>query len=183
MPGDPTEELVDLFERRGSDAYFGEAVSQLEHALQSAELARRDGRPDALVVACLLHDVGHLLSGLDEDCALHGTDDHHEGLGARWLAERFVPGVIEPVRLHVAAKRYRCAVESDYAGRLSEASIRSLALQGGPMSPAEVEAFRSQEFWRDAVTLRGYDEAAKVPGAVTPTLADFLPAIESARLR
>ena len=173
------DQLFALFRARGSDWYSGERISQLEHALQCAHLADQAGEEPGLIVACLLHDLGHLLSGLPEDAADRGQDDHHEGLGARHLAKHFVAAVTEPVRLHVEAKRYRCATEPDYFGRLSEASVRSLELQGGPMPAAEARRFEEEPFAKDALRLRGYDDAAKVVGAVTPDLEHFRPVLEA----
>ena len=123
-----------LFATRGRALYFGEAVSEAEHALQSAALARADGAGDTLVVAALLHDVGHLLHGLGEDLAERGLDGRHEEVGHAWLSDYFGPAVAEPVRLHVAAKRYLCAVEPAYLTGLSPASRQSLGLQGGPFA-------------------------------------------------
>ena len=100
------EEILELFARRGASAYHGEAVSQAEHALQAADLADREGAPDRLIVAALLHDVGHLLDGQDEDLAERGVDGRHEEAGGAWLARHFGAAVTAPIRLHVAAKRY-----------------------------------------------------------------------------
>ncbi len=169
--------LVRLYELRAGGAYGLSAVSQLEHALQAAAGARAMAAPASLVVAALLHDVGHLFHDEDRDLAAEGVDDRHEVQGAAWLAQRFPASVSEPIRLHVAAKRFLVATEPDYAARLSPDSVRSLALQGGPMTPAQCRAFRAETWWRDAVALRRLDEAAKVPGAVTPGLRDFLPMI------
>src|SRR5215468_12745189 len=132
------QELLDIFTGR----YGLSAINQLQHALQAATLAEADNAPPATVLASLLHDVGHMIHDLGEDPAGRGIDDVHEERGAKWLAERFGPEVSEPVRMHVAAKRYLCAVESDYLGKLSPDSVRSLGLQGGPMSADEVEDFR-----------------------------------------
>ena len=123
--------IMNLFDRRGATAYHGESVSQAEHALQAAYLAEQSQAPDALVVAALLHDVGHLLDGQDEDLAGRGFDGRHEEAGCAWLATNFGPEVTEPIRLHVAAKRYLCAVSSSYLDGLSPASRLSLSLQGG----------------------------------------------------
>jgi phosphonate degradation associated HDIG domain protein len=162
------DEILDLFATRGSAAYHGEAVSQEEHALQAADLAVREGAPDALIVAALLHDVGHLLDGQDEDLAEQGLDGRHEEAGCAYLAGHFGPEVTEPIRLHVAAKRYLCAVDPSYLSGLSPASRLSLKVQGGPMTPAEVAEFEGNAFFRDAVRLRHWDEAAKVPGLAVP---------------
>jgi gamma-butyrobetaine dioxygenase len=178
MSPEPLAFLSRLFQERGQEAYLGEAVSQLEHALQSAWAAEKAGADSSLIVAALLHDLGHLLHNLPESRALDGIDDRHEGLGARWVERWFGPAVSEPVRLHVAAKRYLCAVEEGYHEALSEASQRSLKLQGGPMSPAEVEAFRRNAHAEAAVALRRWDDEAKVPGLATPDLEHFRPHLE-----
>lgn len=168
-------EIDRLFATRGDSEYGGEAVSQLEHALQAAAAAVADGADEPLVAAALLHDVGHLLHDLPVDAPEAGIDDHHENSAARFLETHFGPEVCEPVRLHVAAKRYLTAVEPDYLAKLSGPSVTSLMLQGGPMNAAEQEVFRANPHWQAALRLRRYDEAAKVAGAATPTLAHFLP--------
>src|SRR5262249_4343349 len=118
------DSLFTLFREKGNGAYFGEAVTETEHALQCAHLAEQSGAPPELIAAALLHDVGHLLHGLPEDAAERGLDGRHEEEGAAWLRGHFGPAVVDPVRLHVAAKRYLCAVEPDYHAGLSEASRR-----------------------------------------------------------
>jgi phosphonate degradation associated HDIG domain protein len=170
---DPVTLILDLFRARGKSEYGGEAVTQEEHALQAAACAMADGADDALVAASLLHDIGHLLHDLPDESPEEGIDDHHENSGARFIEAHFGPEVCEPVRLHVAAKRYLTAVEPDYLARLSKPSIISLELQGGPMSSDEQDAFRANPHWQAAVRLRRYDEEAKVPGAVTPSVEDF----------
>jgi phosphonate degradation associated HDIG domain protein len=156
--------IIDLFAKRGAAAYHGEAVLQVEHALQAAELAERDGASDQLVVAALLHDVGHLLDGQDEDLAARGVDGCHEEAGYAWLARHFGPEVTGPIRLHVAAKRYLCTVSPAYGKGLSPASRLSLALQGGAMTADECAEFEGNPAHRDALRLRYWDDAAKVPG-------------------
>src|SRR5262245_61942543 len=104
------DRLFALFHERGVGAYFGEAVTETEHALQCACLAEQAGAAPELVAAALLHDVGHLMHGLGEDVADRGIDGRHEAVGAAWLGRHFGPTVAVPVRLHVAAKRYLCAV-------------------------------------------------------------------------
>lgn len=157
-------ELSDLFARLGSLRY-GEDVSQLEHALQTAHHAKADGAPPVLVVAALLHDVGHLMQKAGENAADLGVDTRHEHISAGYLARAFSPEVTEPIRLHVAAKRYRVATEPAYLERLSAASLRSLALQGGPMNEGEVAAFLAEPHASAALRLRSYDEAGKAPEA------------------
>ena len=168
------QELLTIFTGRATRRYGLSAINQLQHALQAAAHAEADGAPAATVLASLLHDVGHMIHRLGEDPAARGIDDVHEELGAKWLAERFEPDVSEPVRLHVAAKRYLCTVESDYFGKLSPDSVRSLELQGGLMSSDEVTSFRANPFHAEAVRLRRYDEAAKDPRATTPDFDHFL---------
>ena len=133
-------EIMELFARQGAVAYHGECVSQTEHALQAADLARRDKAPDSLIVAALLHDIGHLLDGQDEDFAERGIDGRHEIAGYAWLTKHFGTEVTEPVRLHVDAKRYLCTVDPQYVAGLSAASCSSLALQGGLMNADEARA-------------------------------------------
>lgn len=178
------DEITDLFERRGNAAYLGEPVSQTEHALQAAFQAEREGSADALVVAALLHDVGHLLDLGDtaDDPAARGVDGRHEEAGAAWLACAFGPAVAEPVRLHVAAKRYLCAVDPAYLGSLSSASVRSLALQGGPFLDDDRTRFEAHPLWEDAVRLRRWDDAAKVPGLDVPGLGHYRARIEAVAL-
>jgi len=165
---DPIEHILQLFETRGSAAYLGEPVSQREHALQAAYLAEQEGAPDALVVASLLHDIGHLLLPDENDPAEQGIDAVHEEKGRAWLARHFGPAVCEPVRLHVAAKRYLCTVNPGYRALLSPTSVRSLELQGGLLSPEEVSSFEANPFHNDAVRLRGWDDRAKIPGLPVP---------------
>src|SRR5262249_53788452 len=160
------DRILTLYREKAQGAYFGEAVTEMEHALQCAHLAEQSGASPALVAAALLHDVGHLLHGLPEDIAEQGIDGRHEEGGAAWLQRYFQPPVVGPVRLHVAAKRYLCAVDPDYAASLSDASRRSLDLQGGPFTPAEVHRFEQEPWFRSAVALRRWDDAAKVPGLV-----------------
>jgi phosphonate degradation associated HDIG domain protein len=171
------DEIHQLFEQRGARAYMGEAVSEQEHALQSALAAEQEHAPDWQVVAALLHDVGHLLHAHGEDCADRGIDARHEDLGAAWLRDRLGPRVAELVRLHVDAKRFLCATDTAYRATLSPASILSLQLQGGPMAAEEIEAFRSHPLGEAAIALRRWDDQAKIPGMLTPPLEHYLPRI------
>ena len=170
---DPVTTILNLFQARGGSEYGGEAVTQEEHALQAAACAVEDGCDEALVAAALLHDIGHLLHDLADDAPDEGIDDHHENSGAAFIDAHFGPEVCDPVRLHVAAKRYLTATEPGYFEKLSEPSIVSLNLQGGPMSAEEQEAFRANPHWEAALQLRRYDEQAKIPGATTPKVEDF----------
>ena len=162
------ERLRELFEGPGTDGYLGEDVSQAEHMLQAAALAEDDGAPTELVIAALLHDVGHFTGPLTGDDLMGGTDNRHSDVAADWLARWFGPSVTEPIRLHVAAKRYLCAVDPAYVGLLSEASRYTLGVQGGPMSPEELAAFEAEPYAGDAVRLRRWDDAAKDAGRDVP---------------
>jgi len=172
--------IFELFGQRGSFAYLGEPVSQLEHALQAATAARRAGASSPLIAAALLHDIGHLIHDRGDDCADHGIDTRHEEMGARWLQAHFGPEVTEPILLHVAAKRYLCATDPGYFQSLSPASVQSLRLQGGPFSDDEARRFRAGPHAQAAVDLRRWDEAAKIPGLLTPNLDHFRSHLERA---
>jgi len=174
------DEILTLFREKGHAAYFGEAVTEAEHALQCAHLATRAGASNDLIAAALLHDVGHLLHGLSEDIAEQGIDGRHEEAGAAWLKGYFGPAVVDPVRLHVPAKRYLCTVETDYHAELSASSQLSLRLQGGPMSADEVHRFEAEPQFRSAVAVRRWDDVAKVPGLVVPDLEHYRPSLEAA---
>ncbi len=165
--------VIQLFQKRGGSQYGREAVTQQEHALQAAFFAETAGVSSSLIAAALLHDVGHLLHHLDDDAPERGIDDQHETLAAQWLERRFGPEVVEPVRLHVAAKRFLCATEPDYMEQLSPASQVSLRLQGGIMSDDEVTLFRSHPFCEAAVALRRWDDFAKQPQLVTPPIEHY----------
>jgi phosphonate degradation associated HDIG domain protein len=173
------DEIEALFDARGAGAYFGEPVSVLEHGLQAAHFARLEGAETSLVVAALLHDVGHLLEDVPADVADWHTDARHEEVGAAWLARRFGPEVSDPVRLHVAAKRYLCATAPQYLAKLSPASVLTLGLQGGPMSVAEIAAFRGERHFRDAVRLRLWDDRGKIDALATVGLRAYRGSIES----
>jgi gamma-butyrobetaine dioxygenase len=171
--------IAELFASEGAGEYLGEAVTQAEHMLQAGALAEAAGLPPALVAAALLHDVGHfqgLVTGRD---LMRGVDNHHSDTGAQWLGQWFGPDVCEPVRLHVAAKRYLCAVEPAYFAELSAASVHTLQVQGGPMSAEEVAIFRAGGHADQAVALRTCDEGAKDPTATTPPFDHFRPLLEA----
>lgn len=170
----PYEALAALFARHGREAY-GEAVTQEEHGLQCAACARADGAPAALVVAALLHDVGHLLELNDDAFGLH----RHDSVGAGYLTRYFGPEVTEPVRLHVAAKRYLCATEPGYLGRLSAASTYTLGKQGGPMRPEELPAFEAEPYAAQALRLRRWDESGKREGLEIAPLSAYRAEIEA----
>ena len=175
------DELFAILERLGERQYGREAVSQLEHALQCATLAERDGAAPAQVTAALLHDLGHLVDGQgapEPDVEIEG-DLRHEERAARYLSRWFGPEVTEPIRLHVPAKRYLVATDPAYGTLLSPESARSLELQGGAMDAGEAEAFRRQPYAAEAVALRRWDDLAKAPDATTPPLQHFRSAVEA----
>lgn len=172
------EEIQAAFARRGDETY-GEGVSQTEHALQCAAFAQRDGASAALITATLLHDIGHLLHDLPSDVADSGIDTQHEATGSAWLSRHFGLAVTEPVRMHVAAKRYLATMEPGYFEQLSDASKLSLRLQGGPMSAAQAAAFAAEPFFADAIRLRRWDEEGKIVGYQGPELAHFEPLVRA----
>lgn len=174
---DSVAEVVGLFERFGNE-HYDEELSQLDHALQTAARARAEGADDALVAAALLHDVGHLLHLAAGGSPTDGADLHHEDVGARWLAPLLPPAVTAPIALHVRAKRFLAATEPGYAALLSPASVRSLRHQGGPLTPAEVAAFRANPGAEAAVALRRWDEAGKVDGLSVDPLAGYVTLLE-----
>ena len=161
--------IAGLFAGPGARDYLGEAVTIGEHMRQAGALAEAAGAPAPLVAAALLHDVGHLRGE---------TDARHGSGGASWLSQWFGPEVTEPVRLHVAAKRYLCATEPGYSSLLSSESVRTLALQGGPMTSEQAAAFEALPHARDAVAVRRWDDQAKDPALTPPGFAHFAPLLE-----
>jgi phosphonate degradation associated HDIG domain protein len=174
-----TKQIIDLFESKGGSMYGGEAVTQLEHALQAADLAKKNHASDSLIAASLLHDVGHLLHDLPEMASEDGIDDVHEDLAGRFLKEYFIDAVTEPVKLHVQAKRYLCALEPGYYESLSQPSKTSLALQGGIMVDQEILEFQKNPYYHDAVSLRKWDDLAKVSNLDCPDLNEYITSIEN----
>jgi len=166
-------DLSSIYASRATGLYGLTLINQLAHAVQSGHHARAQGLPSSLVVAALLHDIGHMVHDLGEHPANFGMDDQHEEIGARWLKSYFGPNVTEPIRLHVPAKRFLCTVETDYFDKLSKDSVESLALQGGPMSEREVLNFQKAIHWQDAVALRRIDELAKDPKGPMPKFEEF----------
>jgi phosphonate degradation associated HDIG domain protein len=171
----PIEQIAGIFHGLAATAYVGEAVTVAEHMLQTASAAQAEGASDDLIAAALLHDIGHLA----DDRAAYSPDEtvdwRHEVTGAAMLEAFFPPIVAQAVRLHVAAKRYLCAIEPEYIDTLSRASKYSLSLQGGPMSKAEAATFRDLQFSREAVRVRRWDDGGKVAGAPTRSFDDFRP--------
>jgi phosphonate degradation associated HDIG domain protein len=168
------ERIAGLLTLNADGRYGLSDINQRQHALQAAWLAERFGCPDPLIVASLLHDIGHLVHDLGDSPAESGVDDRHEERGYELLRIWFGPEVTEPVRMHVAAKRYLCATKADYFSKLSKDSVLSLSLQGGPMSPEEVAAFDAAPGSAAAVRLRRFDEQAKVKGLETPSVDHFM---------
>jgi [1-hydroxy-2-(trimethylamino)ethyl]phosphonate dioxygenase len=166
------DELLALYERWGAE-HYDEEIGQLDHALQTAALATSGGAAKPLVAAALLHDAGHLLA------LRSGLAGPHERTAPAFLADLFPPSVTTPIALHVAAKRYLCAVEPDYHAGLSAGSQRSLGRQGGPMAAGELAAFQAMPRWSDAVALRRWDDAGKVDGAAVPGLGSYEPLLRS----
>jgi gamma-butyrobetaine dioxygenase len=169
------DELTGLFAGPGAGEYLGEPVTIGVHMRQAGALAAAAGAPDALIAAALLHDVGHLRDPCGGP-ALDGTvDERHGDKGADRLGQWFGPGVTEPVRLHVAAKRYLCATEPGYYAMLSGESKRTLELQGGPMDEAAAERFHDNPYATDAVAVRRWDDEAKEPSVTPPEFGYFAP--------
>ena len=170
-------DISNLLLAHGSHQYGGEAVSQLEHALQCAYLAECAQESEETIVAALLHDIGQLLSAENHSNLTskdQSTDDLHQYIALPFIRNIFSDAVIEPIKLHVDAKRYLCAVDNTYWATLSDASKKSLEVQGGVYSDAEAIAFESSAFGQESVRLRRYDDLAKIPGVQTPPLAHYL---------
>jgi phosphonate degradation associated HDIG domain protein len=177
------DEVRDLYERWGQ-AHYDEELSQLAHALQTAARAEQSGAPDSLILAALLHDVGHLLELQSGSArAARGVDRRHEVTGPRYLAALFPTEVTQPIALHVAAKRYLCATDPTYHSTLSAGSTQSLERQGGPMSPDELVAFEQLDGMEDAVALRRWDDLGKVDGLDVGSFDRHLPRLERAAAR
>jgi phosphonate degradation associated HDIG domain protein len=170
--------LANIFETRGAEEYLGEPVTIGEHMLQGATLAEQAGQPEEIVVAALLHDIGHFTSEFGMFAMDDEEDRHHEDAGAAVLERFFPPVIVDCCRHHVAAKRYLCAARPDYFKRLSEASVHSLMLQGGPMSPAEAAEFEQNPNFEAIIAVRYLDEAGKRPNMETPGFAHFAPLVQ-----
>ena len=170
---DIVEFLDELFAARGAEAYMGESVSMSEHMLQTAHKAQKSGASDELTAASLLHDVGHFVGDFPVDALEKGTNNYHEQAAASLLSHWFPPDVTEPIRLHVAAKRYLCSVEPEYFQRLSPASVHTLELQGGRMAQDEILAFEANPHATAAVALRRWDDAGKISGHKTPNFTHY----------
>jgi len=176
------EEIKTIFTTGISEEYLGEDVKLVEHMLQCADLAKEAGAPDYLVVASLLHDIGHLLVDDAPGAQDAGIDMHHDVVGAEWVATRFPVSVAEPIRLHVAAKRYLITTQKDYLAKLSPSSVHTLNMQGGALNQEEVIDFISRVGAEDAVRVRLWDDMAKIRDKPTSKLEDFKEAIDSLAL-
>lgn len=173
------EETMAIFAARGGE-FHGEVIDQRSHALQCAELAQAAGAADLLVAAALLHDIGHLIAARDQgrrgDLAV--DDDHHESVGARWVAPRFGRSTAQAIALHVVAKRYQCTIDPAYAASLSPASVQTLRAQGGLLDVEAISRFEHHPGCSDARALRTWDEAAKDPERTTGGIEQFVPLLE-----
>ena len=174
------DQITSLFSTRGEVQYGAEAVTQRQHALQCAHLAEQSNAAPELVAAALLHDLGHLLPASEFERG--GFDDFHQDKALPFLRGLFDDAVLEPIRLHVNAKRYLCQIDVYYWASLSTASQRSLVVQGGPFSAAQAQAFMGQPFAQGAVALRRWDDLAKDPTATAPDWAHFVGLLEALRL-
>ena len=168
----PVDQIFSIFRDYGS-RHYGENVSEMEHALQTAEFARQFGEPDSIILACLLHDYGHMLHDLGENIAHDGIDAKHEIIGATLLKDLFPEIILEPIRQHVAAKRYLCWKNPAYAEGLSESSRLSLQLQGGPMNNVEAQKFETNPHFIACIKVRHYDDMGKMPGMLTAELGSY----------
>ena len=173
------QQIVDTFERRGNESYGSEPVTQLQHAIQTALLAKRDQAEVPLVVAALLHDIGHLLGTKSLPTSdTQNYDDKHENKAYGWLLEHFGSRVADPVRLHVAAKRYLCTIDPSYGHQLSPTSRKSFYDQGGVMDESERTAFESEPHFKEALRLRKWDDEAKDPNLAIPSIEAFTNALQ-----
>jgi gamma-butyrobetaine dioxygenase len=171
-------EIEQVFERFKNIPYLGEGVTQMQHALMSAHEAEKARASDELITAALLHDIGHMVHNLpmeDENYVGFWTrDDSHEVVGERWLARGFPDAVTQPVRWHVAAKRYLVATDPGYRDLLTAASLHVLDLQGGAMTAEQCREFEANPWAQDAIAVRRWDDIGKQPGRTTPPLAHYL---------
>jgi phosphonate degradation associated HDIG domain protein len=172
-----SDQILELYEQRGALRHGSEPVSQAAHALLCALLAGEGGASAELIVAAFLHDLGHLLS--ERPHAGAHSDDVHQYLASPFLRGSYPDAVLEPIRLHVDAKRYLCRIEPGYRERLSAASRESLELQGGPFNAAAADRFLARPFAWDAIRLRRWDDGAKIAGRATPALREFEPLLRS----
>ena len=178
---DIIDQILDAFAVSGHLDY-GEDISMREHMLQTACLAENNGEENRVVVAALLHDYGHLICNMPNACFEEGRDNCHETLGATALQEWFDDDIVDAVRLHVQAKRFLCATDPDYVKKLSKASITTLAVQGGPMNQQEMSQYQQQKGHELAISIRIYDDQAKLPEMRRPALEEYVPRIRACLL-
>lgn len=171
--------IADIFDRRGAEAYLGEDVTMSEHMLQAAHLAEQSGADDELVAGALLHDIGHFTNEFPDDALEAGVNNYHDHAGATVISRFFPEKVVDCVRWHVAAKRYLCATEADYFGKLSAASVHTLNLQGGPMNAGEVAEFAQNPNLDAILQVRRWDEEGKAKGRETPGFGHFVPVLQA----
>ena len=171
--------IADIFIRRGAESYLGEKVSMAQHMLQAAQQAERSQAGPDLIVAALLHDIGHYSNEIPDSALMKGTNNYHEEAGANFLSEYFPLSVTEPVRQHVAAKRYLCATDPEYHSRLSQASVNTLRLQGGPMNADEVAEFEKSPHLDDCIRLRIWDDEGKDPDQAHPDFSHYRELVQS----
>ena len=171
--------IGDIFLRRGAESYMGEAVTMSQHMLQTAMLAEEDQAEDHEVAAGLLHDIGHYCNEIPESLLMQGTDNHHEAAGADFLSAFFPDAMTDPIRHHVAAKRYLCAVDTTYLKTLSEASVYTLQVQGGPMSDKEAVVFAATPYLDACLNLRIRDDRGKDPSREHPSFDHYRPLLQS----
>lgn len=170
--------IADIFARRGAEEYLGEKVTISEHMYQAGHLAEEAGASEDIIVASLLHDIGHFTNEFPDNAAELGIDSHHDRAGAAVVAPFFPSIVTDCIRHHVSAKRYLCAVDPDYFATLSDASILSLKLQGGPLTPEAAEKFAQNKDVEAIVQVRKWDDEAKVPKKKTESFAYFAPMVQ-----
>jgi predicted HD phosphohydrolase len=170
--------IGDIFNRCGAESYLGEQVTMSEHMLQGAQLAEVAGAPDTMVAGALLHDIGHYTNEFPEDALEKGTDTLHEEAGAVVLDPFFPSSVTDCIRWHVAAKRYLCATDTGYLGRLSDASVHTLNLQGGPMNADEVTVFAKHANLEAILQVRIWDDEGKVKNLPTPPFEHYAPLLQ-----
>ncbi|MEO1945327.1 MAG: HD domain-containing protein [Candidatus Thioglobus sp.] len=173
------DHIEDVFRRRGAESYLGEQVTMAQHMLQTAQCAEKAGADDSQIVAALLHDIGHYKNEIPETSLAKGIDNYHEEAGANFLEDYFPISVVEPIRQHVDAKRYLCAVKSDYFDRLSAASVQTLNLQGGSMNAEEVKEFEKNDYFERCIQVRYWDEEGKDPERKHPPFSYYRPLVES----
>ena len=171
--------IEDIFLRRGAESYLGEQVTMAQHMLQAAQCAEEAGADNSQIVAALLHDIGHYKNEIPESSLARGINNFHEEAGANFLEDYFPTSVVEPIRQHVAAKRYLCAVDSNYLSLLSSASVHTLNLQGGAMSDKEVKEFEKNEYLEQCINLRYWDDQGKDPEKNCPSFSYYRALIDS----